>query len=317
MPLVWHITQRCNLGRCFFCRADASTRACAGEVEQSLIVDVCRQYAKMSDVDVDTKKVYFTGGEPFVRPDCTSTICEVSHNVGLPVAVVTNGTLLTKDRVRALKDCGAEVSVSLDGPAVAHDRMRGMKCYDTVVRSIDSLLSAGITVDIHPTVAHVNYDALKSRAFLDLLATRFRVARFIALSGIDPVGRGGTCTHEVVPEEDLLRLEDLYASTFGAKRVIRRKPRLTAIRIDHLGHVHALAAMGAGAEYSDGNVKSQSLTEILSAPSLWAYFARPDLSTRHLLWVLTRQIAACEGNCDGKTLAAKLDEALSPRVYLG
>jgi MoaA/NifB/PqqE/SkfB family radical SAM enzyme len=73
------------------------------------------------------RAVNFTGGEPTLRRDLEHIIRYASH-LGMWTSVVTNGSLLTRQRVRDVKDAGLDnLLVSLDSldPAI-HDRQRGI-----------------------------------------------------------------------------------------------------------------------------------------------------------------------------------------------
>src|SRR5438876_3423387 len=88
------------------------------------------------------KEFYFTGGEPFVHPDLLAILGDTLEHG--PCTVLTNGTLFTRGRIRALRRLsdGArytlEIRVSLDGATAAeHDRLRGPGAF---ARALDGLL---------------------------------------------------------------------------------------------------------------------------------------------------------------------------------
>jgi AdoMet-dependent heme synthase len=88
------------------------------------------------------REFYFTGGEPFLHPDLVPILADTLA-FG-PCTVLTNGTLLTRSAVGALRDLSEaaryclEVRVSFDGACAAdHDRFRGEGAF---ARSITGLL---------------------------------------------------------------------------------------------------------------------------------------------------------------------------------
>jgi pyrroloquinoline quinone biosynthesis protein E len=87
------------------------------------------------------RAVNFTGGEPTVRRDLEAIVAHASGR-GMWTSAVTNGSLLTRDRVGALKLAGLDnLLVSLDSldPA-AHDRQRGIEgSHDKVLQSVEWL----------------------------------------------------------------------------------------------------------------------------------------------------------------------------------
>jgi MoaA/NifB/PqqE/SkfB family radical SAM enzyme len=65
-----------------------------------------------------------SGGEPLLRDDL-ETIAERAAAGGATVVVGTNGTRLTRDRIRSLKTAGVRgVAVSIDSWDEYHDRFR-------------------------------------------------------------------------------------------------------------------------------------------------------------------------------------------------
>ena len=70
--------------------------------------------------------ILFSGGEPLIRPDLVRLRVCGSKRDGAVIS--TNGTLITEDKARELKDVGLSyVGVSLDGMEEINDRFRGKK----------------------------------------------------------------------------------------------------------------------------------------------------------------------------------------------
>lgn len=114
------LTARCNL-RCRMCsywkgrEPDCIDTARALRLVDELAARGCR-------------KLHVSGGELLTRPDAEEILAAATA-AGLRVNVTTNGTLLTKERARALARAGIRsVAVSVDAadPSL-HDYMRGVK----------------------------------------------------------------------------------------------------------------------------------------------------------------------------------------------
>jgi MoaA/NifB/PqqE/SkfB family radical SAM enzyme len=118
---VWELTYRCN-ARCTICSywKDPSDRAA-----EMTLSDIETGLRKVSAYGC--RLVNFTGGEPTLRPDLES-IVEAASRLGMWTSMVTNGSLLTRDRLHDLKDAGLDsLMVSLDSPDPrVHDRQRGL-----------------------------------------------------------------------------------------------------------------------------------------------------------------------------------------------
>lgn len=136
------LTSRCNL-RCVMCKYWRTER------EETLSSERwCQVFAEL--VDLGCRKVHFSGGEVFLRPDFLD-LAEAGIRLGLKVNVTTNGTLVTRDAARRIADIGVNgVSISLDGPtAAAHDAIRGQaSAFARSVRTIRRLKRYGTKLKV-------------------------------------------------------------------------------------------------------------------------------------------------------------------------
>jgi len=132
---LWELTYRCT-ARCAICVYWQSP----SRPEQELrLPEIRRGLDKL--YHHGCRAVNFTGGEPTVRRDLEAIVAHASGR-GMWTSAVTNGSLLTRDRVRALKVAGLDnLLVSLDSldPAV-HDRQRGIEgSHGKVLQSVEWL----------------------------------------------------------------------------------------------------------------------------------------------------------------------------------
>ena len=84
------------------------------------------------------KAIYFTGGEPFLCPELLHYIHQAKQ-LNLIVNIDTNGLLLTKEKVKQLKQLNVDdIGISLDGASKdTHDKLRGAKeLFDKAVNGI-------------------------------------------------------------------------------------------------------------------------------------------------------------------------------------
>ena len=67
-------------------------------------------------VSLGVRKIRLTGGEPLLRRDLERLIAQLAAIDGLDdIALTTNGSLLTREKARALKSAGlTRITVSLD-----------------------------------------------------------------------------------------------------------------------------------------------------------------------------------------------------------
>lgn len=90
------------------------------------------------------------GGEPLSRPDAVDVIKYASSR-GMLTSIYTNGILITREKVRELKEAGLNFcNVSIDSPdPEVHNRLRGQKgCFEKAIDGIGYMREAGIKCSI-------------------------------------------------------------------------------------------------------------------------------------------------------------------------
>jgi len=151
--LAWEITRRCNLS-CVHCRAHSvGSRAAEDDAANELSLSEIRS-ALTQVAEVARPLLIVSGGEPLLREDLLEIIGAArGHEFG--VVVATNGTLLTPQLARRLRDAGVRrVSVSLDGAtASTHDAFRQSPgAFAGALRGIASARAAHLPFQINMTL---------------------------------------------------------------------------------------------------------------------------------------------------------------------
>jgi len=160
--VVWNVTRRCNL-RCVHCYAQADMTAAPRELNHAeglALLNDLRQFG--------VPVVLFSGGEPLLRPDLFGLI-EQTVALGMRAVISTNGTLITSEVARRLKDLGLSyVGISLDGLEATHDRFRGKKgAFRAALAGVRHLQEAGIKVGLRFTLNRGNFKEVS--AIFDLV----------------------------------------------------------------------------------------------------------------------------------------------------
>ena len=145
--IVWNMTRRCNL-KCVHCYAKSEDISYDNELnrEQSL--------AMIDDLaEFGVPVLLFSGGEPLVHPRLIE-YAQYAVNKGMRAVISTNGTLITKEKAKALKEIGLSyVGISLDGLEETHDKFRGVKgSYKKAMKAIEYCQEAGIKVGLRFTI---------------------------------------------------------------------------------------------------------------------------------------------------------------------
>jgi pseudo-rSAM protein/SPASM domain protein len=179
--VVWNLTKQCNL-YCDHCYAAADTEVAEGELStaagKSLLDDLA---------DYGVPVVLFSGGEPLVRRDLEELV-SYADNAGIRPVLSTNGTLITEERARSLRDAGLRYAgVSVDGLPERNDDFRGVEgAFDGAIRGIENCLDAGLKTGLRYTITERNAPDLEG--VVDLL-TDVGVDRF-CFYHLDYGGRG-------------------------------------------------------------------------------------------------------------------------------
>ncbi len=149
--VVWNVTRRCNL-KCVHCYSQSRNLDYPDELTteegKGFIDDLAAFGAPV---------ILFSGGEPTIRPDLFE-LADYARKKGMRAVISTNGTLITKDMAKRLKDIGLSyVGVSLDGMKETNDKFRGVAgAFDAALRGIRNCKEEGIKVGLRFTMNRRN-----------------------------------------------------------------------------------------------------------------------------------------------------------------
>jgi radical SAM protein with 4Fe4S-binding SPASM domain len=179
--IVWDITYKCNL-KCKHCYASAGK-----PLENELTTEEVKNAIDKID-RVAVPIIAFSGGEPLVRKDIFE-LTKYADDKGIYVAVATNGTLITKDKAKEMKNSGVRFTqISLDGATPKmHDNFRGIKgVYDKTIQGIKNCVDEDFFVNVAATATKYNYKEIPKIIDLcdDLGVNWFMLYNFV------PTGRG-------------------------------------------------------------------------------------------------------------------------------
>lgn len=195
--VVWNMTAQCNLS-CKHCYLGAQDNKQANELTTAEAKSFIADLASMN-----VPVLLFTGGEPLLRRDIFE-LSEFAANSGLRPAISTNGTLITLELARTIKDAGfAYAGVSIDGMEAVHNEFRGLKNgFALAWEGIHNCLNVGLPTGVRLTVNNHNLADLP--AVLDL-AIKDAIPRF-CLYHLVYTGRGKEMLHDDLRSEDNLQL---------------------------------------------------------------------------------------------------------------
>lgn len=194
-----NITTRCNL-KCKMCFNKYDIIDKTNEISTD---DYHRFLNQVLEFCSDNVMISISGGETLLCPNKTFDVAEYAKKIGFKnVAIVTNGTLITKEIAEEIKKLDIKVQVSLDGATdKEHDFIRGKGAFDKTIKGIKILKQNGIFTITNYLAHKGNYKRLG--AYYDLaLKLGVDKARFISLK---KMGAGkDEKSMDIVPIDELL-----------------------------------------------------------------------------------------------------------------
>lgn len=152
---LWvHTNNFCNL-TCPHCLVSSSPRAERGLPTEKLTAIIDQA------VDCGVERIYFTGGEPFARPDIFSLIGHVTRR-NCELIILTNATLFHGERLRTLDSVSREqlrLQISLDGAKPeTNDRLRGKGTFEQIREGTKNVTRLGFPVSLTTVVTKENLE---------------------------------------------------------------------------------------------------------------------------------------------------------------
>jgi len=205
ITIVWNFTNRCNLN-CLHCHQDSSPSSSYPELTISQTFKVIDN---MSDAGVAI--LTFSGGEPLLRKDLYDAIGRASDS-GMLCTIASNGTLLSLDVARKLREAGiSRVEIGLDGArAETHDFLRNKPgSFEATIEGIRNCAAVSFD-ELAATMTLHSKNINELEETMDL-AERLGATRFY-LNRLIPAGRGAEAYYlDVTPGEKVKALEALYS----------------------------------------------------------------------------------------------------------
>jgi MoaA/NifB/PqqE/SkfB family radical SAM enzyme len=217
--LAIEVTTRCN-SSCLHCfaRSGISRRS-------SLPVDLVKEII-VEGYNVGYRHLHITGGEPLLWKGLFEAL-DYGFNVGYETIFMnTNGTLITEEISKKLAaHTRFSISVSLDGPEVLHDRIRGEGSYRRALLGIKKALDAGMDLTVFTTATKSLLPELPD--FVNDLYQKFPSIQCLTIIQlIKMMGRLFALSEELLGPEDFIRLVQTVAflNVYGYRSIVKKNP---------------------------------------------------------------------------------------------
>lgn len=232
-----------------------------------------------------------TGGEPLVRKKDILKLAEKHYDVQF--AIYTNSTLIDEELCMEVTRLGnIAFLLSIEGTPDTNDARRGSGHYDSVMKTMDLLKNHGILFGTSICYTSQNIEAVTSDEFLTMLSDKG--AKFGFYFHYMPIGNKAVTELLPTPEQRKYMIERI--------RYIRSdKCNIPFYPMDFQNDGEYVGGCIAGGRnyfhinsagdaepcvfihYSDSNIHSSSILEILQSPLFMAYHKGQPFNENHLM----------------------------------
>ena len=232
----------------------------------------------------------FTGGEPLVRKADLIKLCE-KHN-DCAFLSFTNGTLVDEAFCEELKRVGnLYLAISLEGFSEVNDLRRGNGVFGKVMHAMDLLKENGLVFGTSICYTSKNWDAVTSDEFVDLMIDKG--CRYAMYFHYMPVGNDASLDLLPTPEQRTYikdHVREIRSMTKG-KGIFTMDFQNDGEFVGgciaggrNYFHINANgdAEPCVFIHYSDANIRTHSLLEILQNPLFMAYHNNQPFNKNHL-----------------------------------
>ena len=181
--------------------------------------------------DTGYRQLHITGGEPLLWKGLFPAI-DYAFSIGYKtISINTNGRLLRGDvSSRLAAYDGLSISVSLEGPEILHNRLRGEGSYRWAVLGIEKALHAGIDLVVFSTVCKSLLPYLPH--FAEDVYKGFPGIKYLTLIQLIAVTDNGfALSEELLDPEDFLRLVQTVSllNLYGLRTNVKNNPLVSVV----------------------------------------------------------------------------------------
>ncbi len=202
--VVWNFTHCCNL-RCQHCYENSDGTFLPDELTTEEAKKAIDDFARAG-----VAAIAFSGGEPLMRKDFFE-VASYAKKKDFYVTVATNGTLVTPEIAKRMKDAGVGyVEISLDGFEKEHDKLRRVPgAWKKACEGIKNCVAVGMDTCAATTVTKYNLKIIPK--LVDFIEKKLGANRMIAFNFV-PTRRGKEMAkQDLTPQEREDLLKFLYS----------------------------------------------------------------------------------------------------------
>lgn len=219
------VTRACNL-QCIHCLNNSGKKLDNQLTDEELI----KLVIDLSKCGI--QEIRFTGGEPLVYDKIYDLINIATIN-GVYTSIGTNGTLITKEVAKRLKNAGLKKAVvSIDGTKEKHDEIRGKGNYERSIQGIKNLNEVGIETRVNSVIMKNNMDDI-----INFAKTMHEKKQSLMIRRFIESGRGKNLIDNTLSKEDYNYVKEQLSKELSEANYInghylREKTERISNRID-------------------------------------------------------------------------------------
>lgn len=183
----YHLTDSCNYG-CKYCFGKFAMNDLTLEQACSVVDNVYRYFVKNGIAD---GRINLAGGEPLLYPHLDELIDYICA-YGIKVSIITNGSLLTKERIASWRGKVCCIGLSLDSALPETDAVIGRCCQGGKVLTLRNTVSLaqaihrnGIKLKINTVVSKLNVNEDMRTFYKRLKPNRLKLLQMEIVEGVN------------------------------------------------------------------------------------------------------------------------------------
>ena len=199
-PVVnYHITNRCNY-HCTYCfgKFDRQKDPTLDDAKK-IVKNIALYFAQNN---ISDGRINFAGGEPTLYAHLDELI-DYTSSLGIRVSIVTNGSLLTSERIRSWQGKVSCIGISIDS-IDRETNLRIGRCYRNNVVSLSrwiklakAIHDCGIDLKFNTVVSRLNLDEDLSELYRVLSPKKIKLFQMHLIDGINDQAK----PHEITESE--------------------------------------------------------------------------------------------------------------------
>lgn len=180
----YHITNQCNF-HCTYCFAKCHQNALPSPLAGQVIDSICDYF---SENEIENGRINISGGEPLLYPYLDAIIDYIASK-NIKLSIITNGSLLTEERVKKWEGKIETIGISIDAKSKKGNQMIGRwnentPSWEHFRKIADAIHQSGIELKINTIVSKMNLEEDLLSVYQELMPNRLK---FLCLHVLDHV----------------------------------------------------------------------------------------------------------------------------------